>query len=93
MSGMLLDLDAYRQRVSVPRPSVAPPPPVLSHPVVEHRLCRREAQAAAGRAPLRDVLLSLRRSGLIIGFRLDKRTLVVKARRTLTFMFETHDFQ
>jgi DNA-binding FadR family transcriptional regulator len=65
----------------------------VKSPVVEHRLCRLAAQAAVGRHPLRDVLLSLRRAGLILSFRLQDDVLVVKAQRTLTFMFETVDFQ
>ena len=92
MDGMLLDLQAYRRSVKS-SPSLPVTPPVVKPPVVEHRLCRLQAQEAVGRLPLRDVLLSLRRAGLILSFRLQDDVLVVRARRTLTFMFETVDFQ
>ena len=92
MTGMLVDLEAYRLRVQ----SLQVKPQVERRkadlPVaVERRLCRRAAQEAVGRIPLRDVLLSLRRAGLILGFRLEPDALVVRTTRTLPFMFDTCD--
>jgi hypothetical protein len=90
---MLVDLEAYRLRVqSLQVKAVVTERRKADRPVlVERRLDRRAAQDAVGRLPLRDVLLSLRRAGLIRGFRLEATALVVKADRTLPFMFETCD--
>jgi hypothetical protein len=93
MGGMLLDLDAYRRAVKGSGVSLQVQSPEVKAAVTEHRLCRLAAQAAVGRVPLRDVLLSLRRAGLIVSFRLHDDVLVVKAQRTLSFMFETVDRQ
>ena len=89
---MLLDLDAYRQRKQ--SPAVKPEEverTVLLDDILEQRFCRHEAQRAVGRVPLRDVLLSLKRSGLIVGFRIHEECIIVRVERTLPFMFATCD--
>lgn len=102
MTGMLVDLEAYRLRVQSPQVKIemrlcTEGAPIVERrkvdrPVsVERRLCRRAAQEAVGRLPLRDVLLSLRRAGLILAFRLEPDALVVKADPTLPFLFDTAD--
>ncbi len=90
MTAMLLDLDAYRQRT---RPVKAPADErlLVLTDTVEQTFCRRRAQEAVGRTPLRDVLLSLRRAGLIVSFRIHPERIVVEVERTLPFLFETCD--
>jgi hypothetical protein len=94
MDGILVDLEAYRRRVQSPQVKIEVKVCTEERSAhVEHTLCRREAQEAVGRVPLRDVLLSLRRSGLIVAFRLNDDVLVVKVERTLPFLFGTCDLQ
>lgn len=57
--------------------------------VVRQQIERRVAQAAVGRTPLRDVLLSLKRSKMILRFRIHEETVVVEYTSTLLFLFET----
>ena len=57
------------------------------------RLCRKEAQRAVGRVPLRDVLRSLQREGLIVRFRVRATVVEVHAPRTLPFLFDVGEPQ
>jgi len=51
-------------------------------------MCRVEAQRAVAPTPLRDVLLSLRRNGVIVHFRLKPKVVVIEAERVLGFFFD-----
>lgn len=90
MTAMLIDLDAYRQR-SPGVKAVHDERVLVMTDTVEQSICRRRAQAAVGRTPLRDVLLSLRRAGVIVAFRIHADRIVVEVERTLPFLFETCD--
>ena len=56
--------------------------------LVVHTLPRATAQAAVGRVPLRDVLLSLKRQRIIVRFRLRQDVVVVEAERVLGLFFD-----
>lgn len=79
-------LRALPPRLAPVEPYREPPPPV-----VVRRLPRVEAQRAVGRVPLRDVLVSLKRSNLILRFRLTESVVIVHAESALPFLFESND--
>jgi hypothetical protein len=63
----------------------------LSTPAVNvHLLSRQEAQRVVGRTPLRDVLLSLKKSRLVLRFRITARMVRIETRSTLAFLVELH---
>jgi hypothetical protein len=55
-----------------------------------HLLTRKEAQQAVGRTPLRDVLLSLKKSRLVLRFRITAREVRIETRSTLAFLVDLH---
>ena len=55
-----------------------------------HLLTRKEAQQAVGRTPLRDVLLSLKKSRLVLRFRITAHAVRIETRSTLAFLVDLH---
>jgi hypothetical protein len=55
-----------------------------------HLLKRREAQQAVGRTPLRDVLLSLKKSRLVLRFRITADEVRIETHSTLAFLVDLH---